>query len=163
MQNLAGYVLLVAGRANFLSRRRSKMLVSAVEGGPVETGCRQGAPNFSNTKEDTMKRNESGANSGPTAGLSRRNLLGGSAGAAALGVLGWPQSASAQQAAAWNQGQLAHLIPTASHDRFLIKASFKSPLTFTPRLSIGGKSIDGVNTSCGSPIPAARRYAMPGR
>src|SRR5207344_2017116 len=65
-------------------------------------------------------------------------------GVAALAMVGWPQSAGAQQG--WNQGQLAHLIPTASHDRFLIKASFKSPLSGTPRLSIDGKVIDGVQT-----------------
>jgi hypothetical protein len=36
------------------------------------------------------------------------------------------QSAAAQQTDTWNQGQLAHLIPAASHERFLIKASFKA-------------------------------------
>src|SRR5882672_10750976 len=50
----------------------------------------------------------------------------------------------------WNQGQLAHLIPTASSDRFLIKASFMSPLTATPRLSVDGRPIDGEKTDrCG--------------
>ena len=61
-------------------------------------------------------------------------------------MVGWPQSVGAQPADAWNQGQLAHLIPTASHERLLIKASFKAPLTDAPRLSVNGKSIEGVQT-----------------
>ena len=32
----------------------------------------------------------------------------------------------------WNQGDLAHLIPVASHEQILIKASFNSALTQTP-------------------------------
>jgi len=77
---------------------------------------------------------------------SRRDVLEMGVGVAALGVFGWPQFASAQQAPAWNQGQLAHLIPTANHERVLIKASFKSPLTSPPRLSIDGRSVDGEKT-----------------
>jgi hypothetical protein len=46
----------------------------------------------------------------------------------------------------WNQGQLAHLIPTASAERFLIKASFKTPLTGAPRLTIDGEALTGVRT-----------------
>ena len=67
-------------------------------------------------------------------------------GAAAVGLFGWPQSASAQQASVWNQGELAHLIPTASHERFLIKVSFRAPLTNTPRLSVDGRSVNGEKT-----------------
>jgi hypothetical protein len=72
-------------------------------------------------------------------GLSRREFIRTSAGAAALGIIGWPQSLAAQKADDWDQGQLAHLIPAASHERFLIKTSFKAPLSFTPRLSVNGK------------------------
>src|SRR5215471_15277972 len=43
----------------------------------------------------------------------------------------------------WNEGQLAHIIPTASHERFLIKASFKTPLTSRPRLTVDGAPVDG--------------------
>jgi len=46
----------------------------------------------------------------------------------------------------WNQGQLAHLIPTASAERLLIKASFKTPLTGAPRLTIDGEALTGVRT-----------------
>src|SRR5262245_12714730 len=79
-----------------------------------------------------------------TPGLSRRGVLEAGAGAAAFGMLGWPQSAVAQPA--WNQGQIAHLIPTASHDRLLIKASFRTPLGAAPRLSIDGRFVVGVQT-----------------
>jgi len=53
-----------------------------------------------------------------------------------------PEETSSQ----WNEGQLAHLIPTASHERFLIKASFKAPLTGKPRLTVDGKPIEGEKT-----------------
>ncbi len=46
----------------------------------------------------------------------------------------------------WNQGDLSHLIPIVSHDRILIKASFKSPLPQLPFLSIDGKRIAGQMT-----------------
>src|SRR5215467_4708942 len=80
-----------------------------------------------------------------TPDLSRREFLGASA-VATIGVLALPRSAAAQPAAGWNQGQLAHLIPTASHERFLIKASFRSPLTSSPQLTVDGRAIDGVQT-----------------
>jgi hypothetical protein len=78
--------------------------------------------------------------------FSRREFIQVSAGAAALSMLGRPKSVGAQPGEGWNQGQLAHLIPTASHERFLIKASFKAPHTGTPRLFVNGKSIEGVQT-----------------
>src|SRR5882672_5860090 len=53
-------------------------------------------------------------------------------------------SSLAGQNGSWNQGHLAHLIPTASHERFLIKASFKTPLIGRPRLTVDGKPIEGV-------------------
>jgi len=46
----------------------------------------------------------------------------------------------------WNPRQIVHLIPTASHERFLIKVSFKTPLTAAPRLSVNGRAVDGVQT-----------------
>ena len=39
-----------------------------------------------------------------------------------------------------------HLIPTANHERFLIKASFRTPLTAAPRLTVNGRPVDGVQT-----------------
>ena len=91
-----------------------------------------------------MKRYET--DSARTSGLSRREFIRAGAGAAALGIVGWPQSLAAQKADGWDQGQLAHLIPTASHERFLIKTSFKAPLSFAPQLSVNGKPTDGVQT-----------------
>ena len=77
--------------------------------------------------------------------LTRRAFLSRCAGAAALSTV-WPTSSPAQPAPAWNEGQLAHLIPAASHERFLIKASFRSPLTGGTRLTVNGRDIDGVQT-----------------
>jgi hypothetical protein len=54
--------------------------------------------------------------------------------------------ALAAEPGGWNEGRLAHIIPTASHERFLIKASFKSPLSGTPRLVVDGKPVMGVKS-----------------
>ena len=43
----------------------------------------------------------------------------------------------------WDQGRLAHLLPTVSHDRFLIKASFDHPLAAAPELSVGATRVRG--------------------
>lgn len=77
--------------------------------------------------------------------LSRREFLALSAGATALGALGWPECLAAREDG-WNAGQLMHLIPTASHDRFLIKASFRQPLQAAPQLAIGGRLVEGART-----------------
>jgi hypothetical protein len=53
---------------------------------------------------------------------------------------------SSVKVAAWDEGQLKHVIPAANHDRFLIKTSFKSALPFTPRLSVNGKAVEGFRT-----------------
>lgn len=47
---------------------------------------------------------------------------------------------------AWRSGSLLHLLPTVSENRILIKASFKEPLSETPKLSVAGSSYDGVRT-----------------
>jgi len=44
---------------------------------------------------------------------------------------------AAAREADWDQGRLLHLLPTVSHDRFLIKASFNGPLETTPELHVG--------------------------
>ena len=43
----------------------------------------------------------------------------------------------------WDQGAVQHLIPTASHDRFLIKASFREPQLAAPELEIGNTRLRG--------------------
>ena len=92
-----------------------------------------------------MKQQES-ANTGGIHDFSRREFLETSAGAAAIGVSMLSRSNAAHAADAWNQGQLAHLIPAATHDRFLIKASFTAPLARAPSLTVNGKSVAGAQT-----------------
>ena len=75
---------------------------------------------------------------------TRRELL---ISAAAAGIAGIGSSvigaisASAQGAApdGWDSGQLSHLLPTASHERLLIKASFVRALESAPILEIAGR------------------------
>ena len=75
--------------------------------------------------------------------ITRRRVLGiGAAGGALLlGALG--RAASAQPAA-WNPGPLAHLVPAASHERFLIKASLRSPTSAPLSLMIDDRMVQGV-------------------
>jgi hypothetical protein len=82
---------------------------------------------------------------------NRRELLGGGA-AAALGLLGLDRATSAAEQTApaagaaaqdWDEGELAHLLPTSSHDRILIKASFSKPLQATPAMQIGDQRVAG--------------------
>jgi len=82
---------------------------------------------------------------------TRRDILSGaaaSAAAAALAPSAWAQS-SAATPASWDQGRLAHLLPSASHDRFLIKASFQAPLDNAPALWVEGARVDGRATDLG--------------
>lgn len=46
----------------------------------------------------------------------------------------------------WNEGELAHLLPTSSHDRILLKASFKRPLEAAPVLRIGDQRVTGIRS-----------------
>jgi len=46
----------------------------------------------------------------------------------------------------WNAGPIVHLLPTVSHDRILIKASFERALTGTPRLGMDGERFPGRQT-----------------
>src|SRR5262249_46269674 len=43
----------------------------------------------------------------------------------------------------WDHGDIGPLLPTASHNRILIKASFRTPLPEAPTLRIGGSSVRG--------------------
>ena len=91
----------------------------------------------------------------PPHGMSRRDFLTLGTAAAGLGALGLglPEATQATtQAAAhaadanWHAGQLVHLIPAASHNRFLIKTSFQSPLARAPWLMVNGKRVAGEQT-----------------
>ncbi|MEO5742791.1 MAG: hypothetical protein ABIS29_19570, partial [Vicinamibacterales bacterium] len=45
--------------------------------------------------------------------------------------------------AAWNSGDVAHVLPTANHQRFLIKASFARPHQAPPVLLVDRRKIAG--------------------
>jgi hypothetical protein len=50
----------------------------------------------------------------------------------------------------WDQGEVQHLIPTVSHDRFLIKASFREAQQAAPELKAGAINVRGrPNTAAG--------------
>src|SRR5271165_4541867 len=60
--------------------------------------------------------------------------------------IGGPASAAEAPAPGdenWDQGRLQHLIPTVSHDRFLIKASFTEAQSAPPELQVGGTIVRG--------------------
>jgi hypothetical protein len=83
---------------------------------------------------------------------TRREFLGAGA-SAALGLLplGETTPVAAQTAAGggiaaqptWDDGELAHVLPTSSHDRILVKASFKKPLEAAPVLRVGDQRVVG--------------------
>jgi len=50
---------------------------------------------------------------------------------------------AATREAPWDQGRLLHLLPTVSHDRILIKASFNGPLDSVPELHVGNLRVLG--------------------
>jgi hypothetical protein len=80
-----------------------------------------------------------------TWGLTRRSLLNAGASAGAYALIGLPKAALAQ-GKAWKAGQIAHIIPTANHERFLVKVSFNEVLDFTPRLTVDRRAVDGERT-----------------
>src|SRR6202048_5173915 len=86
---------------------------------------------------------------------TRRELLGAGA-SAALGLFPWAgttpafaqnsQANGAPSSPSWDDGDLAHVLPTSSHDRILIKASFKKPLDAAPILQVGDQRISAVRS-----------------
>jgi hypothetical protein len=78
--------------------------------------------------------------------INRRTFLAGGLGATLLSsfpadLWAGPDQAPAQ--AAWDPGQVVHLLPTVSDTAMLIKASFARPLTDAPVLRIGTLTIRG--------------------
>lgn len=55
-------------------------------------------------------------------------------------------------APAWKTGDVAHILPTASHDALLIKVSFRRPMTGSVVLRVGGRNF------AGQPTDRQRRY-----
>ena len=86
---------------------------------------------------------------------TRRELLGAGA-SAALGFFPWghttPVLAQASPAGetatsqTWDDGDLAHVLPTSSHGRILIKTSFKKPLDAALILQVGEQRISGLRS-----------------
>lgn len=84
---------------------------------------------------------------------TRREFLGGGT-SIALGLSALGRVAAevpAAQAATgatpdWDQGELAHILPTSSHDRILIKASFRIPQNAAPILKIGDQHYSGIRS-----------------
>ena len=87
---------------------------------------------------------------------TRRELLGAGA-SAALFPLGGVSAAVAQIVPgeadptqhAWDAGEVVHVLPTSSHDRILVKTSFKRPLEAPPTLQIGDQRVIGQSTDTG--------------
>ncbi|HTO63635.1 MAG TPA: hypothetical protein VMM15_20530 [Bradyrhizobium sp.] len=78
---------------------------------------------------------------------TRRRFLGSVGSAIATAPLA-PFSSAADEAA-WNAGDLAHVIPTASHERLLIKTSFLAPVQTTPQLMVGDHATPGLRSDTG--------------
>jgi hypothetical protein len=75
---------------------------------------------------------------------SRREFLVGAASLATV-ALSQEAAASAQEksGAAWDNGEVAHLLPTVNHQRFLIKASFTRAHQAAPALLIDDRKVPG--------------------
>jgi hypothetical protein len=78
----------------------------------------------------------------------RRRFLQLSGTIAGASLLGWQFPALAWGAAedAWNRGDVRHIIPTANHERFLIKTSFQTPRADPPVLLVNDRKIPGSKT-----------------
>ncbi len=77
--------------------------------------------------------------------LRRRDLLRLGALAPMAGMLGCGDASPEPEAFddGWRRGDLAHLLPTASHDAFRIKCSFHRPLAEAPWLHVGEARFQG--------------------
>ena len=53
------------------------------------------------------------------------------------------RAAQSRSSSAWNSGDVVHLLPAATHERFLIKASFKAPHRTPPVLVVESRKIAG--------------------
>jgi hypothetical protein len=78
--------------------------------------------------------------------MDRREFLTGSMGATLLAALPadlLAQAGSPPRSETWDSGRVRHLLPTVSDRRMLIKASFTQPLSASPTLRVGGRSVPG--------------------
>ena len=79
--------------------------------------------------------------------IRRRDFLAGSAAVGAVSAVAAPTFAAAETG--WNAGLVAHLLPTVSHNRMLLKASFNEPLRASPVLHVEGRRFAGERTDTG--------------
>jgi hypothetical protein len=84
------------------------------------------------TRRDFIKRNSTMA-----AGAYAAQRFG------ALDLLGGVAHA---QEATWDAGKLFHLLPIISHDRALLKCSFREPLDQAPEITTDGRRVTGRRT-----------------
>jgi hypothetical protein len=73
--------------------------------------------------------------------IRRRQVLRSGLGAAAAAAL-----AGRSDAGVWHAREIVHLLPAASHDRFLIKCSLRAPLARAPVLGVGPRRFEGVRS-----------------
>lgn len=67
-----------------------------------------------------------------------------------------------------NETGIAHILPTVSHERILLKVSFHAPTDGTPQLGIDGRTVTGVRTDSGGrfwsfdvdQLQASQRYEL---
>ncbi len=75
---------------------------------------------------------------------TRRDFLIQAASLTAVGLSSPSEGGARRQTGqGWNSGDVAHLLPTVSHERLLIKASFRSPRREAPLLLVGNRKIRG--------------------
>jgi hypothetical protein len=75
---------------------------------------------------------------------TRRDFLIGAASlATVIAARESPAGAQSSNAASWNGNDVVHLLPTVSHQRFLVKASFKTPHREPPSLTVDKRKIPG--------------------
>src|SRR5712692_6906456 len=77
---------------------------------------------------------------------TRRRFLQGMTTLAAASALPGELRAQSRSAAAWNSGDLVHLLPTVSDERMLIKASFVRALAKPPRLLVDKRTASARST-----------------
>src|SRR5262245_37055558 len=75
--------------------------------------------------------------------MRRRDFLAGAASSLAAASLLDLTPAAQETASAWQAGDVQHVLPTVNHQRFLIKASFKTAPIQTPALLVGGRKVPG--------------------
>src|SRR5918993_55383 len=98
---------------------------------------------------------------------SRRDFLIGAASLATLIASRESADGAQNRSGGWNSGDVAHLLPTVNHQRFLIKTSFKqphaAPMLLVDRRKVPGRKVDTLGlfwTFDVAELEPARRYEL---